>query len=453
MSFDVLSVSLERLMNWDKPKKKRWLNARVIAWALYDVGATVFSMAVISRYLGFWIVGEHHGSVLSLNVAMSVSMLLAGILQVLLSPISDEWGRRRVFIVSFTLISAGSCAAMSGASALNEALFWFILANLAFQSALVFYFAMLGDVSDERHKARIAGIGTGLGYVGSIIGLLLARRYANEVEKIYSPIFWHVAVAMLAFAMPLFLFVREKKGFIHFNFRQSLQNSVGSFVTTLRRVASHPEMLYFFLGSLLALDGLQTVTVNMSLYAEGVVGLDPKQGLSLPLTWKDHQLFNLQVSELDAFLIVSILFAIVGAPIVGHIADKIGRFRMLQMVVGLWIFALALAMFSVQRKLFWVTGGFFGLAFGGMWTASRAYLLDLCHPEERGQMFAIYGLVGKGAALIGPLTWGLVFQLFHTTLGDRKAYRLCLGSVLLLTLCGFLILRKARPRAERVATY
>jgi len=433
-------------MNWDEPKKKGWLNARVLAWSVYDIGATIFSMAVISRCLGPWIVGEHHGSVLDYNVAVSVSMVLAGVVQILLSPISDEWGRRRVFIVSFTLISAAACAAMGGARGLKDALLWFVLANMAFQTALVFYYAMLGDISDERHKSRIAGIGVGLGYVGSIVGIFLVGRYANVSQGVYSPIFWPVAKAMVLFALPLFFFVRERSGFIHFNFAQSLQNSVPAFLTTLRRVISHPEMLYFFIGSLLALDALMTVTVNMSLYAQGVVGLDPLQDLSLPLIWKGKKLFDYPFSELNAFLIFSTSFAIIGAPIIGHIADKIGRYRMLQAVVLLWVFALTLAMFSVQRKLFWVTGAFFGVAFGGMWTASRSYLLDLCHPEERGQMFAIYGLVGKGAALIGPLTWGLVFQFANPYFGERKAYRLCLAAILFLTVCGFFILRKAKPK-------
>jgi UMF1 family MFS transporter len=118
-------------------------------------------------------------------------------------------------------------------------------------------------------------------------------------------------------------------------------------------------------------------------------------------------------------------------------------------VIVLWIATLVLAMFSVQRRIFWFAGPLFGLGLGGIWTVSRAYLLDICHPEERGQMFAIYGLVGRCAAIIGPLVWGGVFAIFEPSLGERKAYRLAIGAVTVLMLLGFWILLQARPSKER----
>src|SRR5437868_1358468 len=109
-------------MNWDEPKRSGWLNARVAAWAVFDIGTTIFSMNVISRYFAPWVVEQMHGSVFSLNAAMSVSMLIAALLQVFLSPISDELGRRRIFVFSFTMLCIGACALMSNAHTLRSGL-------------------------------------------------------------------------------------------------------------------------------------------------------------------------------------------------------------------------------------------------------------------------------------------------------------------------------------------
>src|SRR5256885_1271932 len=127
-------------MSWQESKPPAWFNTRVIAWAIFDIGATIFSMTVISRYLGPWIVQEKGGSVLAFNATMSVSMIIAGIIQVVLSPISDELGRRKIFVLTFSLIHIAACASMSFSTTLGSSLMAFALANIGYQTALVFYF-------------------------------------------------------------------------------------------------------------------------------------------------------------------------------------------------------------------------------------------------------------------------------------------------------------------------
>ncbi len=437
-------------MNWEEPKKRGWLNARVIAWAVFDIGATIFSMNVLSRYFGLWAKDAMGGSVLAYNATVSGSMAVAGLLQILLSPISDELGRRRVFVMGFTLLGVLACASISFAPTLGVGLMLFFIANLGYQTGLVFYNAMLGDVSDEYHRARISGIGVGLGYIGTIIGLLVSAKFSNADRHDYSQTFWVTAGLVLLFSLPLFLFVKEKPSYVRLDFGDSLKNSVGSFMTTLRRIVRHREMLFFFIACLLVLDAVHTVILNMTLYCKDVVGLDAMRGIDWSLKWKDRLLLPITITEMDLFLIVSATFGIFGSFVIGHLADKTSHYKAMLGVLILWMVALVLAMFSVQRKMFWITGPLFGLGFGGIWTVSRAYLLDLCHPEERGQMFAIYGLVGKGAAIFGPLVWGGVFTVCEPYLGERKSYRMAIGAILILLMLGSWVMLYAKPKAENI---
>ncbi len=436
-------------MDWYDPPKRRWFNLRVVAWAMFDTGATVFSMLVISRYFGPWVVKEMGGKVGQFNDAIWISLLVAATIQILLSPISDELGRRRVFVVGFTLLCVSACSLMGVGGTLTRGLLLFGVANVGYQTAMVFYNAMLGDVADQRHMARISGIGVGIGYVGSIVGLLISARYVDTESHHYSSAFPLAAIMFLGFALPLFLFVKEKPSLVRLNLAQSLTNSIGSFVTTLRRVARHREMLYFFIGCLLALDAVNAVTVNMSLYCEDVVGLDPVEGFT-PM-WMGHALFGVKISQIDLFLIISTVFAIFGSFIIGHISDKTSHYKTLLVVLVLWMAALVLAMFGVgvHKKLFWFTGPMFGLGFGGIWTVSRAYLQELCHPEERSQMFAIFGLVGRYSAIIGTFAWSQTFHLCnYFQIDERKASRISIAVVLVLLCIGFWVLLNARPKAE-----
>jgi UMF1 family MFS transporter len=436
-------------MEWIEPRGPRWLNLRVLAWGLYDFGVTAFSTLVISRYFGPWVIQQLGGSPFSFNVTLSASMLVSGILQVLLAPISDELGRRRVFIVFFTCVCAVACAALRFVDAsLVAGLALFALANVGCQTAIVFYNTMLSDVSDARHRARISGIGVSMGYLGTVLGLVLSERFviAQPEVHVYRPVFPLTALLVFAFSLPLFAFVKEKPGLVRLNLGQSLRNSVGAFVLTLRRVGSHREMMLFFLACLLCLDAVETVKANLALYCQSVVGLDPARGFDFAPAWKGRVLFRHTLTEVNLFIIVSTVSAIFGAPLVGHISDKTSHYRAMLWILVLWMAALVLAMFSVQRRLFWITGPVFGLCFGGMWTVTRAHLLEICHPEERGQMFAIFGFVGRCAAVIGPLAWGLTFTRFEPILGERKAYRLAIGAILTLMAIGFWVMLHAKPR-------
>jgi MFS transporter, UMF1 family len=440
--------SIVKAMDWNEPKKQRWFNLRVVAWALFDLGVTIFSMLVISRFFGPWVKHQMGGSVSAFNRTAAISMIAAAFLQIVLSPISDELGRRRIFVVWFTLLCIAATWAIAFAPTLAWGLFFFAIANLGYQTASVFYNAMLGDVSDDRHKARVSGIGIGVGYVGSILGLILAQFFVDAKNHHYSRVFELTAILMVIFVLPLFLFVKEKPSLVRLNLAQSLTNSIGSFVTTLRRVTRNREMLLFFIASLLILDAVHTVILNMALCCETLFDLDPAKGFVWPLSWKDQMLIPFKLSELDSFIIVSTVFAIFGALIIGDIADKTSHYKTLLAVVIIWMIALAIAMLSVKKKLFWVAGPLFGIGLGGIWTVSRAYLQELCHPEERSQMFALFGLVGRGAAVLGPFVWATVFDIFQPMVGDRKAYRIAIATMLALVAIGFWILLKAKPKTQ-----
>ncbi len=439
-----------QIMYWDEPKKERWINARVAAWAIFDLGTTIFSMNVISKYFSLWAVEQQHGTVAAWNITCAMSILATALLQVVLSPISDELGKRRVFVVWFTAICIVCCAAISKVNDLNLGLALFALANLGYQTAFVFYSAMLGDITDKRHESRVSGIGIGAGYVGTILGLLIAARWVEGTPGNfnYSKVFSITAFLLFLFSLPLFLFVKEKPSLIRFNLTESIKNSVGAFTTTMRRVTRNREMLLFFIACILCLDAVHTVIVNMTLYCTKVVGLDAVKGVDWSIGWKDNVLYALKVSEIDAFLITCAGFGIIGALVFGDVADKTDRYKTLIVVVIVWMVALVLAIFSVQRKLFWFAGPLFGIGFGGIWTVSRAYLQQLCHPEERGQMFALFGLANRCAAFIGPLVWAAVFAIFEPTWGERKAYRCAIGAVLVLMIIGFWILLIARPKEK-----
>jgi UMF1 family MFS transporter len=67
-------------------------------------------------------------------------------------------------------------------------------------------------------------------------------------------------------------------------------------------------------------------------------------------------------------------------------------------------------------------------------------LLRLTPPDQVGEMFGLYGLVGKFSAVIGPLIYGIIVASLLSSLG-RGAYQVAIASLFVLLLIGTWILR------------
>jgi UMF1 family MFS transporter len=414
----------------DWPRKPKWFTWPVISWSLYDLGETLFSFCVISQYFALWVTKQHGGQDLQYSIAMSVSMMVAAVLQITLSPISDETGKRKIFVLIFSLVGIAFTAMIGQAETLNTGLIFFVVANIGVQCAFVFYNAMLADVADDRHLARISGIGTGIGYIGTIIGIFYISRFAEEGS--YSAVFLPVAIIFLISSLPLFLFVREQPSLHRLSLIQGLRNSWEAFFVTLTRVFRRREILFFFIAILIGLEATHTVIMFMTIYANTVIGLSEVK----------RNFFGMELNEINIFYFMVVCFALVGSFVVGHLGDKWGHWRMLMVVMGIWVVALVVGTISTSKEVFYVVGAMIAIGLGGIWTVSRSFLMAVCHPEEKSQMFALLGLVNKGASVFGPLVWGWIVL----GLQDYPAvkYRAALFSMALLMFIGLIVMSRVR---------
>ncbi|HEX5692627.1 MAG TPA: MFS transporter, partial [Roseiflexaceae bacterium] len=183
----------------------------VASWVLYDLANTIFSMAVVSLYFSLWIrdrVGtDRVDGVYGLTTAISMALIF--IASPMLGALSDQARRRMPFLVVSTVICV-IFTALLGQGGLYGTLALFVVANVAYQAGLQFYDALLPEVSTEENRGWIGGIGVGIGYLGSYIGvgvgLIMLSVYGFPTEALF-PV---VAVLFLLFALPCFFFVRER---------------------------------------------------------------------------------------------------------------------------------------------------------------------------------------------------------------------------------------------------
>jgi MFS transporter, UMF1 family len=408
----------------------------VASWVLYDLANTIFSMGIVSMYFGLWVrdaVGKERADTV-LGVITAISMGIIFVLSPLLGAMTDRARRRMPFLVVSTLVCVCFTALLARGGFYLTAL-CFIIANIAYQAGLQFYDAMLPEVSHEGNRGRISGIGVGVGYLGSYIavGLGLNAVFGSDDKPF---LFTMIAAFFLLFAIPCFLFVRERGNPNPrpvFSLRL-MRESTRDTIRTVRSGTEYPGLVRFLVGRLFYTDAINTVITIMGLYTVNVAentGLTREQG-------EERAKF---------ILLTAVTFAVIGGFVWGWLVDRFGPKRTLNYVLGLWVgvflLASAVGVFGLPLATLYVVASAAGVALGGIWAADRPLMLRLTPPTRIGEFYGLYGMMGRFSAITGPLIWAFVFWLTIQKIGLPPHVGQGIGVLVLLSLIivSYVILR------------
>ena len=403
------------------------------SWALYDFANTIFSFAIVSQAMGLWLVddarfGPRDGNAL-FSVAVAVSVGLNAIVSPILGALSDRAGGRRLpYLLAFTILCIVPTA-LIGFSAPVLGLLLFVVANFAYQAALIYYDATLRVVSYPATRGTLSGIGVAIGYLGTIFIALLIFILKVPVEGI----FLIAAVFYAIFAIPIFLVVREAKG--TGSTFPSVADVLGSWSqlrTTARDARAVPGLWRFLLGRFFYSDAVNTIIVVMAVVATQAMGLTAQQANLVLLT----------------LTIVAVLASFGW----GRLVDARGPKQTLLIVLASWAvgliiggFSLGLAGTTLGLALFLLGGAILGSGLGGVQVSDRVLMMRLAPPAQLGEFFGLYGLVGKGSQVIGQLLYGAILFVFLDTLGNG-AYQIAVLSLLVTMLIGVWLVRPVSDR-------
>jgi UMF1 family MFS transporter len=398
------------------------------AWSLYDFANTIFSFAVVSGAIGLYLVndrqfGERDGNLL-LSVAIVVSVGLNALVSPILGAFSDRGGRRMPFLLFFTVLCIGTTFFIADVPPIIG-LALFIVANFAYQAALIYYDATLKTVSYPETRGKLSGIGTGIGYMGTVfVGLLIFFLEIPVVDR-----FRLTAILFLAFAIPIFWFVREARRPDEQPLtRRDITGALGQLRRSIGDAGDVPGLWRFLIGRFFYSDAVNTVIVVMSVVVVKTMGL----------------------SEADANLVLLMLtFVAVGMSFVwGWLVDRQGPKRTLVWVliswaIGLILGGVAIGFGSAGLVPFLVAGAILGSGLGGVQVADRVLMVRLSPPDKLGEFFGIYGLVGKGSQVVGIILYGALIFLLLDTLGNG-AYQVAVLSLLVTMLIGLWLIWPVR---------
>ncbi|MBT3216052.1 MAG: MFS transporter [Candidatus Marinimicrobia bacterium] len=411
-------------MNLPQSKKS------IFSWALYDWANSAFATTVLAGFFPlffkeYWADSSQPAmSTFYLGLANSIASIMIAVLAPFLGSIADRGTAKKRFLLFFLCIGVFMTSGLYLVDLGNWQLaaVFFVGGSLGFAGGNIFYDSLLPSITTEENVDKVSSLGFGLGYIGG--GLLFAVNVmmflnpelfgiADKAEAIKIS-FVSVGVWWALFSIPLFLNVKEPQ--IHASV--SLRKAVIQGWTQLRETLNHIHHLkvvgLFLLAYWFYIDGVDTIVKMAVDYGMGIG-------------------FNSE-SLITALLIVQFV-AFPSALVYGWLAGKIGaKTAILTSIAAYALITIGGALMQEEWH-FYVLAISIGLFQGGIQALSRSLYTRLIPKRKAAQFFGFYNMLGKFAAVLGPVLMGGITVLTGNP-------RLGILGVLILFIIGFVLLTK-----------
>jgi UMF1 family MFS transporter len=323
----------------------------------------------------------------------------------LLGAIADNLKNKKKFLFFFCYLGAAATMGLFFVAPGNWKLgmVLFIISNIGFVGGNVFYNGLIKDVSNDDNIAFMSGMGWGVGYLGGFILLIVNLVMIMFWDRMGFPsgqwaartTFLTVGVWWALFSIPIFLFVKEKKGKVpKVKGVKILTMGFKQLKDTVKHLPKYP-VLFLFLGSFFLFhDAIQTTISQAANFGTSALGMSINQ-------------------ILIAGVIIQFV-AIIGSFGFLVIEKKFGTKKTLIVSLIIWIVVLSWALFMHNWKEFYVMSVIIGLVLGVSQSGARTLFGQFIPKERSAEFFSLYGIVGKVSSLVGPLLFALVDSLTST---------------------------------------
>lgn len=403
------------------------LTKNIFGWIMYDFANSSFTTIIVtvvySKYFVQHVVNQGELGTALWGRAVAISMLLVALSAPIFGAVADYSRAKKKFLFYNTYLTIIFTALLYFVRAgdITKGIVFFVIANFGFNSANVFYNALLPDVSSRSDMGKVSGWGWSVGYIGGMISLAMVLPLVhNHWTR------WTFPVVAFFFALfSLFTFIMLKEVRRPSKRTNYFKTAVKRIATSARHIRNFKELLKFIISYLIYNDGIVVIISFASIYGATRFGMSTKQ--------------------LITFFIMMQPSSMLGAAFFGYVLDKIGPKRTITISLVLWLGVLAGAFFCVSITQFYIVGIVAGVAIGSSQSSSRTMLALLTPSEKMGEFFGFYAFTGKMSAIVGPLIYGEVARIT----GEQ---RWAILSVSLFFIVGLIILQTVHEeRGKAVA--
>jgi UMF1 family MFS transporter len=399
------------------------------SWISFDVANQSFTLIVntmlFSIFFAAVVVQDSTKDDRLWALAYGGSMLLAALCSPLAGAAADERAWKKAGLVMTGL----ACGVFTCGLAFIQpgqiwlALLLYIPANFAFAIGENFLASFLPTLARQDAVGRVSGFSWGLAYFAALllIGITAGSMevFHLEAPEQWRPFFLMAGLWFLAFTIPTMLGLKEPavERTVHAG-RSWVTAGFVRLGETCRHLRGYRDLAVLMAASFFFATGMSVV-----------VSFASKLALE----------YGFEGKQMVIFMAVMTVSGIVGTVVPMLFQDRLGHRLTSAALLGVWV--LAAAGFAGYAHLYeahalngdgstyptwplWLVGNLLGFGLGSLGSANRAFVGYLAPPEKSAEVFGIWGLMIKLAAVMTfPFAW------VKDTTGSPQALLLLAGFI------------------------
>ena len=414
---------------------------KVVSWAFYDWANSAYSTTVMAGFFPiffekFWSNPDDViQSTYQLGIANSVSSIIIALVSPILGAIADRGSAKKKLLITFAFLgivmTGGLWFVQQGEWKL--AVFFYVIATIGFMAGNIFYDSLLPSVATRDKVDYVSSLGYSLGYLGG--GLLFLVNVLMYLHPDWFGIsdsstairlsFVSVAIWWGIFTLPVMLFLPEPESENSVPLRKAVHGGLLQLKETYNHIREMKVIGTFLMAYWLYEDGVATI-VRMAV----------KVGSSMGFAAGDL---------ITAILMVQFI-GFPAALLYNWFGTRVGVKNAVLIAIGGYGIITLLGYFMTDRVHFYLLAALIGIFQGGIQALSRSLFTRLVPPNKEAEFFGFYNMLGKFAAVIGPVLMGWITV---TTGNPRMGI---LSIVVLFVLGGLLLKRVDFEEGERIAS-
>tara|TARA_R110001583_G_scaffold122149_1_gene273421 strand:+ start:2712 stop:4052 length:1341 start_codon:yes stop_codon:yes gene_type:complete len=402
---------------------KKLLNA----WAFYDWANSVYTLTIASSIFPIYYsalfsskeqlvsaFGFEMKQTVLISIITAFTFLMVAILSPILSGIADYVGNKKSFMKFFCYVGGMGCIGLYWFSieSIHLSLLFYFMGLIGYWGSLVFYNSYLPDIAFEDQQDRISAKGFSLGYIGSVLLLLV------NLAMVMKPEWFGFDIGTTEQELGMAKIKAMKISFITVGLWWILFSQYTFYVLPKGVSSGHKITKNVFLNGFRELQSVwkqlkQNLRLKRYLGAFFVFSMAVQTIMLMAVYFGEKEIAWATDSEKTTGLIISILViqlvAVVGAVVTSRASDKFGNIRTLIVVNSIWLCLCFYAYFMITPMQFYIAAGLVGLVMGGIQALARStYSKFLPETEDTTSYFSFYDVAEKIGIVIGMVIFALV---------------------------------------------
>lgn len=404
----------------------------ISAWAFYDWANSAFALVITTAifpayYLAVTKDMIHIAGLIVPNSALyaftiTIAYIILTLASPLLSGMADYGGRKKQFLLFFTLIGSISCIGLFFFQGMNQIFLGtllFLLGLIGFAGGLVFYNAFLPEIASPDQYDRVSAKGFSLGFLGSLIllsfCLLMIQKpgIIGVEEGTTLPVrlsFVLVGIWWLFFSLRSLAMLPGQSN--HKPYDNPFKNGINAFLKVWKSSKQFPELYKFLFSFFTYSAGVQTILYMAATFAEKEL--------------------HFETSELILVILFIQLLGILGAYIASRSSIKWGNKITLMFILFIWTIVCIVAYMTYVKSHFYFLAASVGFVMGAVQSLSRSTYAKLIPKQtaDHTSYFSLYDILEKAAIILGTFIFGF---LNHLT-GSMRFSILFLSAIFILSI-------------------